>query len=1100
MIQIGSLVQSSNNSLGIGKVIEISQGNIVVEYFCSIGQRLQKTVPLGSLSPVLLKQQTRCYFQLKNQNQWIIGKIFGWDEDALKYQVDLPDKKFIITAEKEIYVRCNLAVKDAIETLAIKGHETPYLHDRRLALVKCLVKQRAVSHGMTGLISSNIHLYPHQVQVIRRVLEDSVQRYILADEVGLGKTIEAGVILRQYLLDEPDNIVLVLVPGKLVQQWKDELENKFYISHFPKRVVVMASEDVHKIKPQTKIGLLIVDEAQHIAAMANSQDRKISQQFEIYKNLAHKSEHLLLLSASHILKNDQDLLVMLHLLEPTIYQLNNLPDFQVKIHNSQIISQIISSLKNDQESSGIANNLEQLQKLFSDDKYLLSLVGKWEKSLPETLTSQDKVLDEICIYISETYRLHRRILCNRRAGVENAILNRHITPKEEYDLDERSFDIHELIEKWRNAAPNDEHYQRIFLLLFLASGTWLGILEQVIAARQSGIRHPALIKEFGNHDLNLLTQTQKFEGEEEILTSLRQIISQPSEDGDRIELLKIILLYRLSEIYGLQSFRNNITQLGERIKQRINRPIPGDSLPKILIFSGFGQSCQEIARSLSITFGAESIAIHQSEQDWGETEKNLTQFHSNPNCFILICDVSAQEGHNFQFIDWVINFDIPWIPYQLEQRICRFNRISNSKNIDFTVLVGADLEESLHAAWYQVLRDGFLIFTDSIASLDVSQQLSELEKTLFQLGATGLLNQIGLTQQEITQAQLEINSEDVWNEINIQQDDHTYFQELDNYDSNHPEIKRAIEGWIDDALKFKSIYHPDLKDVKYYQATKYTLVPVNELKTRFANSNISQFGTYNRHLANQNPGIKLFRIGEKLVETIYNYINWDDRGQAFALWRQDLSWDSKPGMEWFGFQCNFLVEFNLEKIQQIFTDYQLDDSQFNLFKRRVDSLFPPFMETIFIDARAEKLSEVQDEPTLNILQRPYQKDKNSHRVQDYNLAKERLEIIDNFIPPNNWQNVCYQVCNMSQTLLTERQNYLELCEHYAQIADQKLGHRVEQLNLRLNTKTWDHTLAEELKIERVLKSVIVKGIRQPQLQLESVGFIVISGRSLSEDL
>ena len=49
------------------------------------------------------------------------------------------------------------------------------------------MQQRAISRGMTGLLSANIELYPHQVEVIRRVLEDPIQRYLLADEVGFRK-------------------------------------------------------------------------------------------------------------------------------------------------------------------------------------------------------------------------------------------------------------------------------------------------------------------------------------------------------------------------------------------------------------------------------------------------------------------------------------------------------------------------------------------------------------------------------------------------------------------------------------------------------------------------------------------------------------------------------------------------------------------------------------------------------------------------------------------------------------------------------------------------------------------------------------------------
>ena len=344
MIEVGSLVQSQQNYLGVGKVTEISQPNVMVEYFCSGGQRLQKTLPLDSLSQVRLQPQTRCYISLPTQDTWLIGRICNWDEDTQMYQIDLPDKKTTIATEQEIYVRCNIPITDPIETLAMKGHETPYFHDRRLTFVKSLIQQRAVSHGMRGLISANIELYPHQVEVVRRVLEDPIQRYLLADEVGLGKTIEAGAILRQFLLDEPKKGAVVLVPQYLLPQWQTELENKFYISHFGKRVVVLAVEDIHRINQKANIGCLILDEAHHIAAMATSRDAAMRQRFESCKNLAHKSDRLLLLSATPVLNHEQNFLAMLHLLDPITYKLNDLPGFRSRVQNCQEIGRVILNL------------------------------------------------------------------------------------------------------------------------------------------------------------------------------------------------------------------------------------------------------------------------------------------------------------------------------------------------------------------------------------------------------------------------------------------------------------------------------------------------------------------------------------------------------------------------------------------------------------------------------------------------------------------------------------------------------------------------------------------------------------------------------------
>lgn len=760
MMKLGWLVRSRSvsaeksphNDLGIGKVTELSYSTATVEYFCSIGQRLEKTLPLTSLYRVQLPPQTRCYIQPESQDTWIIGRIFDWDEDKGQYRIDLPDKKIALVAEQEIYVRCNLPIDDPIETLAMKGQETPYFHDRRLAFVQCLIEQRAVSRGMTGLISANIDLYPHQVEVVRRVLEDPIQRYLLADEVGLGKTIEAGAILRQYLLDRPQGRAVVLVPQYLREQWLQELEHKFYLSDLDNRVEVLAVEDVDRVSPNADLGFLILDEAHHIAAMATSSDSIKRRLFQTCKHLAHKSDRLLLLSATPVLNHEQNFLAMLHLLDPSTYQLDDLEGFRARVKNRQQIGRVLLSFKEKANPFVLKTNLNQLRNLFPEDTYLLNLLEELQNCLlsKETLPAdRDRIVRSIRTHISDTYRLHRRMLRNRRAAVEDVIFARNVTPKVEYDLDERSPQIHELIDEWRTIAPNQQQYQQIFLLLFRASGTWLGILAQAIETRLSGISHSALIQEFGADRIRILTETPKFSGEEQILQSLLKIIQQPSEEGSRLELLKIVILYHLSETFKLQSYRSNLHKLLEQVQQRIRRPISGTPLPKIVIFTSFAQTGAEIFRCLSDTFGQASVASHQVGHSRSHVEKNLNQFKNDQNCFILVCDSSAEEGRNFQFVDWMIHFDLPWSPNRLEQRIGRIDRIGRPLNVQFTVFAGSDLEDSPHDAWYQLLKNGFGIFHQSIASLQfyVDEKLPGLVTTLFQSGASGLLEMIGTIQQ-----------------------------------------------------------------------------------------------------------------------------------------------------------------------------------------------------------------------------------------------------------------------------------------------------------------------------------------------------------------
>jgi len=97
------------------------------------------------------------------------------------------------------------------------AHETPFFFEQRRALLWELLRQNRLCHGLPAFLSSKIELLQHQVEIAARILRDPTIRYLLADEVGLGKTIEACIVLRQLRLDAPDVRSAVFVPDALVR-------------------------------------------------------------------------------------------------------------------------------------------------------------------------------------------------------------------------------------------------------------------------------------------------------------------------------------------------------------------------------------------------------------------------------------------------------------------------------------------------------------------------------------------------------------------------------------------------------------------------------------------------------------------------------------------------------------------------------------------------------------------------------------------------------------------------------------------------------------------------------------------------------------------
>lgn len=1088
MIELGSLVRSQNNDLGIGKVIELSETDAMIEYFCSVGQRIHKTLPLASLSPVRLPYQTRCYLQSAHQNTWLVGRIAAGEESKQKYKINLPDSQTALATEQDIYVRCHLPIADPMEILAMKGQETPYFHDRRLAFVRSLTQQRAASLGMTGLISANIELYPHQVEVVRRVLADPIQRYLLADERGLGKTIEAGVLLRQYLLDEPQGRSVILVPQFLRDAWLQELETKFYLSDFPNRVQVLAFEEADRVSFNGNLGCLIIDEAHQIATLATATADQ-QKRFQIYKRLAQKCDRLFLLSAIPVFQNEPIFLALLHLLDPTTYPLEGLDQFQAKVQNRQQIGQALFALPTDPE-----NALNQLQQQFPEDETLQNLGQDLQTHHSDPELSEE-IRRKLHTHLCDTYRLDRRILRNRRDSVAGFASDRQFNPRVEYDLDERSFDLHDLLEQWRTLAPKEDAYRLIFRILFLTSGTWLGLLEEVLQARLSGLPSSSLNKEFGTENIRVLTKAPKFPQEAEILQGLLRLIQQPSEDGDRLELLKAVLLYQLSERFKLQSYRSNLPKLLDQIQWRVRRPLPDETFPKIVIFTSFRQSCNQLLQYLGETFEPSAVVGYQVGQNRAEQEKALTQFKNNPNCFMLVCEADSEAERNLQFVDWMIDFDLPESPNIWEKRLGKVNRFGSS-TLQLTIFAGTDLEDGFQSAWYELCKEGFGIFQQSLANLElyIEQKIPQLEAILFESGAQGILDSIADLKSEIAEAQVKSNEQAILDEIDIRDSDASeYFQALATNEAAHAEIKRSTEGWICQALQFQQMSSPNLSGVRRYRPTTRTLVPVNDLETRFA-AYREEYGTYERKIANQHPAVNLYRSGEGFVEALTAYLHWDDRGQAFAMWRWDEDWTEET--DWFGFRFNYAIEANLEAIQNILTEARLGDREFQALKRRADALFPPIIETVFFDARPESQGIVEEEALLEILKRSY-KGKNSNQSRDYNLAKNRLPLLDTMVEASQWQDFCRQARQTSEELLRDRPAFLELCDHYHQIAHQKLNTRLNQLRLRLNQRS-EPVLKQELILETDFSQALLQGIQHPQIQLDSVGFMVVSQRPPSQ--
>src|ERR1043165_1268860 len=270
------------------------------------------------------------------------------------------------------------------------------------------------------------------------------------------------------------------------------------------------------------------------------------------------------------------------------------------------------------------------------------------------------------------------------------------------------------------------------------------------------------------------------------------------------------------------------------------------------------------------------------------------------------------------------------------------------------------------------------------------------------------------------------------------------------------------------------------------------MVPRDLLSDQFAQG-LSAPGTYNRVTASDRTGVNLFRIGERFTEALARYVRWDDRGQAFAMWRHEQDWSSAEGSEWMGFRFNYVVEANIDEGSQVLAGHGLPNASSQALSRRADALFPPFMETIYLDA---SMREVEDVELLKVLRRPYSK--RSLPTRDYSLDDNRLPVIERLVGADMWPILCREARDSSEMLLRNRQTFRSACERFAAAAEREIARRIDQLRLRLERQAGsgvnsNQSLSRDLLVEQSLSTALVNGIRKPRLRLDSVGFIVVSG-------
>ncbi|TCP53878.1 ATP-dependent helicase HepA [Tumebacillus sp. BK434] len=1090
-VRVGSFVKVKHSQLGIGKIVRVlDHHEVIVEFFHSIAQQEQQVVFGSDISRTYIEMQTKCYIFLEGENRWVTGRVKGYVDG--EYEVDFPDKNSCYVAERHLHVRCYAPLEDPTEVLVEKGQETAFFHIHRSRFYNTLLDQRAAARGMTGLVSSNIELLPHQVEVVRRVLEDPIQRYLLADEVGLGKTIEAGIILRQYLLDTQHDKVLLVVPGFLLDQWQHEMDTKFGFADYEDRVAWVEQERLHLAFENSppSFGMVMVDEAHLLAAKLNSNVEQERSEFETLREISQATAGLLLLSATPVLNNEKEFLAMLHLLDPETYSLNDMDSFKLRLEKRQEVGRFLLSFREDKPPVVLQRALPRLQAMFPEDSILKELADKLESCLLEEPTDTDRIrelIQQIRVHLSNTYRLHRRLLRNRREVLDDLFPYGRANSKTdiEFDMDVRIENVADLLEDWRESAWASERHNwedpdvkttdlmQVYLAMVETYGSSWRLLKEVLQARLTGKASAQLQTDLGTAGGEALVSAPSFPEEELLLKNMIDALDQPSED-ERLE----VLLFRLNQL----------------LKQT---PTSKEG-KKIVIFSQFPSVCREILEYLQKLMGAHAVTGCHGGVSRDLLEKNIAAFQEDAECLIMVCDRSIEAGRNLQFADVLIHFDVPFSPNRLEQRIGRLDRIGRTKPFRSYVFVGPDHAHSFSYGWYEVLQKGLKIFQTSVASLQffVDEKLPALHKAAYLSGVAGLHRVLDTLAGEIVEEQLKLSEQYALDGIDArEQQASDFFKSLFEHEATEETIEDGINSWVVDTLDFSRISQGAKGDMFRYQAKRNkTLVPARYLSPLHLTS--SETMTFRRKLAASGSG-SLLRIGHPFLEQLAAYLDWDDRGRAFAIWRQVPGWDTREGSEWAGFCFEFLVEGEIAEAEHVYQKRAIPYSS-KALQRKMDRFFPPRLEKIFLDLDGRP---VEDPQLLEHLQKPFQE--REYGGKDTNIIKDRLEVVEQIISSEYWPATCYHTRDQAERHLRMSDTMQSFCQETARraTADLEMFRRNLAARSRVMELNPDISYGDlpDLEQEQEIQETLIRGILNPRFRLDSVGFFVLSGRILKKD-
>ncbi|MER5265088.1 protein DpdE [Actinosynnema sp. NPDC002837] len=904
---VGQWVRVRGGDLGFAVYRERRPDGAVIEYVDipgRIGRR--EVVPHSSLEYRRVPVGTRV---------WVAGTPYGWHAAEVSGTGSFNDYHLRISGMAQVVrvpgdnmvVRWDRPLSDPLTAVASGFCDSPEYYEARRAFLDELIRQRSTSRGFTAALSAPVELYHHQLDTVARVLADPVMRYLLADEVGLGKTIEAGLVLRQLLLDDGRASALVAVPSWLLRQWEEELTDRLMLGEEIEqgRVTLISHEELVRTDGLQRYGVVVVDEAHRLM-------RHIHEGSPLQRELI-RAKGLLLLSATPMRGETNTLLKLLHVVDPAAFPIGSIESFEHRMRQREREASNLQVLTSSRASMRRRESvLDELLSSHGDDPMIIELVGLCKRS--HNFTDQCwKVLTE---YVQETYRISRRMIRHRRNSAltgEYPVAGRApvFVPVED---PARPF-IDEFLERYREQL--------------VERGQEATVFAQTVFHVMSGPR--GLVRHL----------------KERLGLDAGHRLAVPPDDRALIE----DVIARL----GWVNTGVRLDAMLEIVEERLARDL------RVVVIGTSSKDAQEFFEAAAERWPGRVTGHLVSTADDPGLEDDVSRFLQKVDGRVLVGDHSLEEGRNLQDADVLVNLDLPLDMNRLEQRIGRVDRFARRHTEPREIVVITEPSSPWVSAYVRLLDVGVGIFETSVATLQ--RKLDEVQRHLIgelqSRGSAAFELDLPTLRAELDYERVEVDLlEELESVAGAPHFDDASMAALRAAEDDPEPLRDAFRKLtsLRGGIGLMPEEDPNTGVVRFAKPSGERVVGLPAPLAQEVTPLLSVPRTYSRRVATARQGVALLRLGDRLVDWIGHHLRSDERGRVRAVVRPHLG--VKVPSLWLA--CDFLVEYDDIHLSG------LDGPASDRLRRQGDAALPPTLVRTWSDPNGSTNPEMAE-----VLERPF---------------------------------------------------------------------------------------------------------------------------------